>query len=291
VPSGVSRGADTADWAMSAILVAPGHLRVGMVGAGGQPLAPGLREIAWLVFQVEAHVDEWFPDANPLAERAVYSALCAGLPTPHGVRPIGVQDSGDLRSAVSARSGDLRRAHAWLDIEPGDARAGGYTWTAVDGSVAIAVPNAWQNGVAPFDVEGDAKTAPADVLALVKSRSSATRISVVSHSERSEEARGNSGEIPFTSFEDMLRCAQDDARTGGEILRCAQDDGAACAQDDESASPEENSHRVASHLRRAAAEASAAESRDRCFRDWETELATLEPVLGDLAEDIATVWR
>ena len=52
------------------------------------------------------------PDANPLAERADYGVL---------------------------------------DIEPVDPRAGGYVWTAVDGSLAITSMNAWES---PWD-EGE----------------------------------------------------------------------------------------------------------------------------------------
>ena len=99
VPSGVSLGADTAaGWGVSATLVAAGQLRVGLVGAGGQPLAPGLREIARLRFYVADQVAASGPDAILLAERAVRGRL---------------------------------------DIEPVDSRAGGYTWTAVDGSLAV----------------------------------------------------------------------------------------------------------------------------------------------------------
>ncbi len=100
VPAGVWPGADTAaGWGVSARLVAPGHVRLGMVGAGGAPLKPGLREIAQLQFHVTSHVASSRPDALPLAERAAYAVL---------------------------------------DIEPGDPRAGGYVWTAVDGGVAMA---------------------------------------------------------------------------------------------------------------------------------------------------------
>jgi len=124
LPGGVSAGADTAGWAVSASLVAPGRLRVGMVSSSGQPLVPGLREIARLQFHVEL---------GRMGLRPVQGAS-------------ELRDSGDLRSAVSARSGDLRRARirdgskthpTWLDIEPVDARAGGYTWTDADGSVLI----------------------------------------------------------------------------------------------------------------------------------------------------------
>lgn len=58
------------DAGVSAALVAAGHLRGGLVGAGGAPLAPGLREIARLRFQVADHVAASGPDAIPLAEQA-----------------------------------------------------------------------------------------------------------------------------------------------------------------------------------------------------------------------------
>jgi len=85
IHDGIAAGTDTANgWAISSTLIAAGHLRVGMISSGGQPLGTGLREIARLQFRVDA--------AAP------------------GVTP--------------------------LDIEPVDPHAGGYTWTAVDGSVA-----------------------------------------------------------------------------------------------------------------------------------------------------------
>jgi hypothetical protein len=102
VPQGVAGGADTAaGWALSAQLVAPGQLRVGLLGGQGQPLAAGLREIALLQFHVAASLRD------------------AGL------------------------AGVSRRHVAELHIEPIDPRAGGYTWTAVDGSLAVAAVNAW----------------------------------------------------------------------------------------------------------------------------------------------------
>jgi hypothetical protein len=46
--------------------------------------------------------------------------LCAALPTPHPERPSGLHVSGDLRSAVAARPGDLRRTRleAWPAAVP-----------------------------------------------------------------------------------------------------------------------------------------------------------------------------
>jgi hypothetical protein len=112
LPDGVAAGADTAGrWAVSSTLVAAGHLRVGMMSSVGQPLAPGLREIARLQFQVDA---------------GAHVAASAG-------------------SAASRRSGNDRLKPALrtaghvvaLDIEPVDPRAGGYVWTAADGSLLI----------------------------------------------------------------------------------------------------------------------------------------------------------
>jgi hypothetical protein len=101
LPGGVAAGADTAGWVVSATLVAPGQLRVGMVSASGRPLAVGLREIARLQFHVDAgaHVAASLRDAVPVSERPGYVVA--------------------------------------LDIEPVDARASGYTWTDADGSVLI----------------------------------------------------------------------------------------------------------------------------------------------------------
>jgi len=53
LPGGVSTGADTAGWAVSATLVAPGQLRVGLVSSRGRALPVGLREIARLQLHVE----------------------------------------------------------------------------------------------------------------------------------------------------------------------------------------------------------------------------------------------
>jgi hypothetical protein len=132
VPDGVAAGADTAgSWTITATSVAAGRLHVEMMNARGQPLVPGLREVARLQFRVEdATVDAPLRDANPLAERAVNFAP--------------------------------------LDIEPVDPRAGGYTWTAEDGSVAIAA--SWDNAASPFDVNDDQAYRALDVLAAINHR-------------------------------------------------------------------------------------------------------------------------
>jgi len=83
-------------------------------------------DIARLQFHVAASV----PDAVPLAERAAY---------------------GDA-DPVSERPGYV----VGLDIEPVDPRAGGYSWTAVDGSVAIGAPGAWHNAANPWGVDDTA---------------------------------------------------------------------------------------------------------------------------------------
>jgi hypothetical protein len=127
VPSGVSCGADTAaGWGVSATLVAAGQLRIGLVGAAGQPLAPGLREIVQLRFYVADHVAASVPDANPLAERAAYGRAAYGRMTS------GLGEAGLRGDPLAERAG-----HGVLDIEAVDPWAGGYTWTAVDGSLAI----------------------------------------------------------------------------------------------------------------------------------------------------------
>jgi hypothetical protein len=92
-------------------LIDAGHLRVGMIGSGGKTLAPGLREIALLQFGVDASA------GNAAFRRSEDDRPKPALQTPGYIVP--------------------------LDIEPVDSRAGGYVWTAVDGSVAFAAPEAW----------------------------------------------------------------------------------------------------------------------------------------------------
>jgi len=117
LPGGVSAGADTAGWAVTAKLVAPGQLRVGMVSSRGRPLAVGLREIGRLQFRVKDGESSGMDFQPVLDESKTRPAL---------LRPItDVWDGSETHPAL-------------LDIEPVDARAGGYTWTAVDGSVAVA---------------------------------------------------------------------------------------------------------------------------------------------------------
>ena len=87
----------------AATLIAAGLPRVGLVGAGGKPLVPGLREIVRLEFRgrcergikhVPDRTDDWWQDgAEPRPTR--------------------------------------------LDAEPLDQRAGGSTWAASDGDVAL----------------------------------------------------------------------------------------------------------------------------------------------------------
>jgi hypothetical protein len=111
VSAGVLFGADTrSGWGVSATLVGAGQLRVGLVGAGGAPLAPGLREIVQLRFHVAAS----------LRDAPSVDAMIAGL-----------GEAGLRRDPLAERA-------VTLDIEPVDPRAGGYVWTAVDGGVALA---------------------------------------------------------------------------------------------------------------------------------------------------------
>jgi hypothetical protein len=59
---------------------------------------------------------------------------------------------------------------AALEIEPVDPRAGGYAWTASDGSLLIGpVPPAlvWHNAANPLDVNGDGVVTPVDALAAI----------------------------------------------------------------------------------------------------------------------------
>ncbi len=114
LPGGVLTGADTASgWSIFSRLIDSGHLRVGLLSSSGRPLATGLREIAQLVFRVEAGatVDAPLRDAIPLAERAAYGGAIPASESPDYVLP--------------------------LDIEPVDPSAGGYAWTASDGSLLI----------------------------------------------------------------------------------------------------------------------------------------------------------
>lgn len=110
---------DIAGWAVSAILVGAGQLRVGMVSSTGQLLAPGLREIARLQFRVES-------SAGSAALRRLEDDR---------LKPV-------LRTLDQVVT---------LDIEPVDPHAGGYTWTAVDGGVALAAPEAWHKATYPRD--------------------------------------------------------------------------------------------------------------------------------------------
>ena len=57
--------------------------------------------------------------------------LGAGLPTPHLRRPIDLTKPGDLRSAVSARSGDLRTSTSQIHLVEIDLLSGGQHTTAV----------------------------------------------------------------------------------------------------------------------------------------------------------------
>jgi len=123
VPDGVAAGADTAGWAVSAMLVAPGQLRVGMVSVSGRPLAAGQREIARLQFHVEAGE----------SSRTGWQPVADGLP----IRPTLLPPLTDHRSPITDASDGSETHPTRLDIEPVDARAGGYAWTDADGSVLI----------------------------------------------------------------------------------------------------------------------------------------------------------
>jgi len=82
-----------------------------------------------------------------------------GIPLTPGLREI-VQ----LQFHVAAGAGNTT---ATLDIEPLDPHAAGYTWTDVDGSLAIAVPNIWQNTANRYDVNGDGDVTPLDALLVI----------------------------------------------------------------------------------------------------------------------------
>ncbi len=130
LPGGVFAGVGTAGWAVAARLATPGQLRVGMVSSNGQPLAVGLREIARLRFHVET------AESSRIGFQAV----------PGGSEIQRVSDGSEIHPT-------------WLDIEPVDPRAGGYTWTDADGSVLIRPAERAPTGAAPERVwrELDAK--------------------------------------------------------------------------------------------------------------------------------------
>lgn len=77
---------------------------------------------------------------------------------------VGLREIARLLFRVEVSVGD---GPAALDIEPSDPRAGGYVWTAADGSVLIAAASEWHNPLNPFDVDEDGVVAPADVLSAV----------------------------------------------------------------------------------------------------------------------------
>ena len=162
VPAGVSPGTDTSSgWGVSATLVAAGQLRVGLAG---QPLTPGLREIAQLQFRVAEHVAVSVLNGTRLSEEAREGwpgSSAASSRNPRGLwarctRPQPPRQSSvlNLEGSVSVPDANPlaeRADYGVLDIEPVDPRAGGYVWTAVDGSLAITSMNAWES---PWD-EGE----------------------------------------------------------------------------------------------------------------------------------------
>ncbi len=132
VPDGVSAGSDTVgSWAVSSTLIAAGHLRVGMVNSRGQPLAPGVREIARLVFRVKASIGQDTTVGCPVSGKA----LAAGI----GNRPEPVARAVPRTCTVDVAKWDGSETHpTLLDIEPVDPHSGGYVWTASDGSLLIS---------------------------------------------------------------------------------------------------------------------------------------------------------
>jgi len=220
VPDGVSPGADTTgNWVVASTLVAAGHLRIGILNSGGQPLSAGLREIAQLQFHVEA-------SAGSAAFRRLE----------------------DDRLKLALQTLDCVAA---LDIEPVDPHAGGYTWTAVDGSVAIAAP--WHNAADPFDVNGDGLTTPGDVLILVN----------YLNAHPGQVALPSLGSTPHR-YDDVN---DDQLCTALDVLTAI------------------NHFKVQPELVAEVVELPAEKLRDRVLGEWGMEFPSLEGLLTDVAND------
>jgi hypothetical protein len=266
LPAGVSRGADTAaGWAVTSRLVEAGQLRVGMINAQGTPLAAGLKEIARLVLQVTTHVDASLRDA-----------ISAGL-----------GEAGLREEPVSERPG-----YVVLDLEAVDPRAGGYVWTAVDGSLAIAVPNVWHNAGEPCDVDGDGEIAPADVLALIN------YLNV--NPGQSALPLGSRVPAAFCDVNNDRACTAIDVLAVINRLNAqaatvtAESERADVASVGSAAFRRLGEDRLKPALRTEEDRLKPARPTllaERVLRDEATDLTRLGPLLDELADDIATAWR
>jgi len=140
-----------------------------------------------------------------------------------------------------------------LDIEAVDPHAGGYAWTAVGGSVAIAAGNAWHNAANPFDAvglwaePGHGGTAATDAAAFGKAVSGTKR-----------------------------------AATGTEFL-----------EPKDPPPDSLSAFRAGIHPLRAAPEVSvrARDVQDGIFHDLHLELPPLDESLHDFAEHVASAWE
>jgi hypothetical protein len=272
-------------------LIAAGHLRVGMVNSRGQPLTLGLREVARLQFRVGAgHADASLRGVDPVAAASVIAAL---------------------------------------DIEPVDPRAGGYTWTAIDGSLLIGA--VLSNPANPFDVDSDGTVTPADVLAGVdylhsesvnEGLSAAPPVracfcdvngdaactaldvlAVINHLNAQPPHVGE-GESrrPAATWWDAGRWVESPPATASSSPAVSRESPAAPVQARASYANPGQKPSPADSVRTpstadfgppsvTAAALSSARLQDTSFRDLETGWPSLEGVLTDLADDIRAAWR
>ena len=158
---------------------------------------------------------------------------------------------GRLKPGLRTRVSERPDYAAALDIETVDPRAGGYAWTAVDGSVAIAAASVWHNTINPYDVAGDGVVTSLDAL-----------------------AAGSCLNSP--SVDVALTPAPLVTAYHSEV-----NDDRSCAALD--------ILMVINHLN--AREPSSDRVRDRLFGDLTTDLLPLETVLADLVGDVASAWR
>jgi hypothetical protein len=78
--------------------------------------------------------------------------------------PTGLRDIAQLAFRVNATA---TAGLVALDLEPVDPHAGGYLWTAADGSLLISPAAMWHNAANPFDVNGDGAASAHDVLLVI----------------------------------------------------------------------------------------------------------------------------
>jgi hypothetical protein len=205
-----------------------------------------------------------------------------------------------------------------LDLEPVDPFAGGYVWTAVDGSLAIAVPNVWHNAAEPFDVDGDGRIAPVDALTLINwlnANPGQSALPIVSgipaayvdvDNDRACTASDVLAVINQLNAQAALAVPEGEpgdgawaAAVGGRGDRrseSAGDPGAVFSAADvvaasRRAAPTGLGETGLREIPRAERAVCQEDVRDLVFRDAATDLTLLGPVLAELANDIAAAWR